>query len=81
VVDFLHELLRFPAGTYDDQVDAFSLIGRMLDEMMPGSKPALTPMPLDPRTMVAGVQMPMDWQWQHTTRDAILRLDGRSGRI
>lgn len=32
--DFVHELLKFPTGRYDDAVDAFGLIGRMLDEMM-----------------------------------------------
>jgi predicted phage terminase large subunit-like protein len=38
-VDFVQELLRFPAGRHDDQVDAFALIGRMLDELVPGAKP------------------------------------------
>ena len=37
--NFVQELLRFPAGKYDDQVDAFALIGRMLDELVPGTKP------------------------------------------
>jgi predicted phage terminase large subunit-like protein len=37
-VDFVQELLRFPAGTHDDQVDALALIGRMLDELVPGTK-------------------------------------------
>ena len=32
--DFIHEILKFPAGKFDDAVDAFGLIGRMLDEMM-----------------------------------------------
>jgi predicted phage terminase large subunit-like protein len=31
---FTRELLAFPNGKYDDQVDAFSLIGRMIDDMM-----------------------------------------------
>jgi predicted phage terminase large subunit-like protein len=46
VVEFLHELLRFPAGIHDDQVDGFSLIGRMLDEMVPGNQPVVVPRPL-----------------------------------
>jgi predicted phage terminase large subunit-like protein len=37
--DFLNELLVFPAGKYDDQVDAFSLLGRMLDVMFPATLP------------------------------------------
>lgn len=39
----LDELLRFPAGKYDDEVDACSKIGRALDEMHPAivrAKPA-----------------------------------------
>ena len=28
------EMLKFPHGTHDDQVDALGLIGRMLDEMV-----------------------------------------------
>jgi predicted phage terminase large subunit-like protein len=33
------ELLSFPAGKYDDQVDALGLIGQLLDQMVPGQKP------------------------------------------
>lgn len=33
---FLTELLTFPAGTFDDQVDAFGLIGRILNRMSKG---------------------------------------------
>ena len=31
--DFLHELTKFPTGRNDDMVDAFSLIGRLMNEM------------------------------------------------
>jgi predicted phage terminase large subunit-like protein len=41
--ELIDELLRFPAGKNDDQVDACSLIGRMLDELVPGSKPVAPP--------------------------------------
>ena len=30
------ELLTFPAGKHDDQVDALGLIGQLLDRMIPG---------------------------------------------
>jgi predicted phage terminase large subunit-like protein len=36
---FQEELLRFPAGKHDDQVDALGLIGQMLDVIMPGLPP------------------------------------------
>lgn len=39
VADFVGELLMFPAGRNDDQVDAVGLIGRMLDQMVGGRKP------------------------------------------
>jgi phage terminase large subunit-like protein len=37
--DFEAELLRFPAGVHDDQVDACGLIGQLLDKMQSGPKP------------------------------------------
>jgi predicted phage terminase large subunit-like protein len=33
---FRHELMTFPAGKNDDQVDAIGLIGQVLDKMIPG---------------------------------------------
>jgi hypothetical protein len=33
---FREELLQFPVGKYDDQVDALSLIGQMLERLAPG---------------------------------------------
>ena len=36
---FRSELLSFPAGKHDDQVDALGLIGQLLDKMVPGEKP------------------------------------------
>jgi predicted phage terminase large subunit-like protein len=37
--DLVAELLRFPAGKNDDQVDVLGLFGRMLDRMVKGQKP------------------------------------------
>lgn len=37
--DFRSELLSFPAGKHDDQVDAIGLVGQLLDKMMSGQKP------------------------------------------
>jgi len=33
------ELLSFPAGKHDDQVDALGLVGQLLDKMVAGNKP------------------------------------------
>lgn len=43
--DFEAELLSFPAGKHDDQVDALGLIGQLLDVMIPppGPKPPAPP--------------------------------------
>jgi len=38
--DLKSELMVFPNGNNDDQVDALSLIGQVLDKMMPGEAPA-----------------------------------------
>ena len=37
--EFKRELLSFPAGKHDDQVDALGLIGQLLDQMVSGQKP------------------------------------------
>jgi predicted phage terminase large subunit-like protein len=37
------ELLSFPAGKHDDQVDALGLVGQLLDKMMHGRVPAPPP--------------------------------------
>ena len=37
--EFKSELLSFPAGKHDDQVDALGLIGQLLDQMVPGQAP------------------------------------------
>ena len=36
---FRAELLSFPAGKHDDQVDALGLVGQLLGIMVPGQKP------------------------------------------
>lgn len=41
----LDELLRFPAGKYDDEVDACSKIGRALDELHPAIVPVAAASP------------------------------------
>jgi predicted phage terminase large subunit-like protein len=38
--DFRAELLTFPAGKHDDQVDAMSLVGQLIDRMVPGRVPS-----------------------------------------
>jgi predicted phage terminase large subunit-like protein len=42
---FRSELLSFPAGKFDDIVDALGLIGQLLDLMMAGDKPAAPELP------------------------------------
>jgi len=37
---FESELLKFPAGVHDDQVDACGLVGQLLDQMVDGQRPA-----------------------------------------
>jgi predicted phage terminase large subunit-like protein len=36
---FRSELLSFPAGKHDDQVDALGLVGQLLDQMVSGQAP------------------------------------------
>ena len=39
LADFRAELLSFPAGRHDDQVDAIGLVGQLLDTMVRPAKP------------------------------------------
>jgi len=43
--DLKSELLRFPTGVHDDQVDALGLIGQLLDHVFVPRKPELEPKP------------------------------------
>jgi predicted phage terminase large subunit-like protein len=45
--DLRAELLSFPAGTHDDQVDALGLVGQLLDKISP--RQPLKPPDLTPR--------------------------------
>lgn len=42
------ELLSFPAGKHDDQVDALGLVGQLIDKMLSGVKPAQPAKPKNP---------------------------------
>ncbi len=42
------ELLSFPAGKHDDQVDALGLVGQLLDKMLMGEKPTKPEGPANP---------------------------------
>lgn len=44
---FQQELLSFPAGKHDDQVDALALVGQMLADMVPGHRPTKAPWQYD----------------------------------
>jgi predicted phage terminase large subunit-like protein len=60
---FRSELLSFPAGKYDDQVDALGLVGQLLDQMVPGQKPKEPPKPKsDTGYRPIGLdERPLDW--------------------
>lgn len=45
--DLRSELLSFPAGKHDDQVDALGLVGQLLDKMVDGSHPPKPEKPSD----------------------------------
>jgi predicted phage terminase large subunit-like protein len=45
VDDFVSELLHFPAGKNDDQVDAFGLLGQLLDKMVKAKPESDKPKP------------------------------------
>ena len=61
--EFKRELLSFPAGKHDDQVDALGLIGQLLDQMVPGQKPRQPDKPkVDSGYRPIGLdEQPLDW--------------------
>jgi predicted phage terminase large subunit-like protein len=61
--EFRSELLGFPAGKHDDQVDALGLVGQLLDKMIPGLKPKQPekPMPDSGYRPVGLTERAADW--------------------
>src|SRR6476660_728921 len=61
--EFRSELLGFPAGKHDDQVDALGLVGQLLDKMIPGLKPAApeTPKPDSGYRSIGLTERAADW--------------------
>jgi predicted phage terminase large subunit-like protein len=60
---FRSELLSFPAGKHDDQVDALGLVGQLLDQMVVGTRPKK---PEEPKVAIGyrpvGLdERPLDW--------------------
>jgi predicted phage terminase large subunit-like protein len=61
---FRSELLSFPAGKHDDQVDALGLVGQLLDQMVPGQKPKTPekPKPSSGYRPLSLGEEPLDWR-------------------
>lgn len=57
LADLRSELLSFPAGKHDDQVDALGLVGQLLDRMVAGAKPK-PPEKQTPKTGYRAVEAP-----------------------
>ena len=60
---FRSELLSFPAGKHDDQVDALGLVGQVLTQMVPGQrpKPPQKPKPDTGYRPLSLGEGPLDW--------------------
>lgn len=56
--DVMNQLLKFPGGTYDDDVDVLSLIGRGLDSMRNAGKPTPRKKPVQSGTI--------EWVYQNS---------------
>jgi predicted phage terminase large subunit-like protein len=61
--DLRAELLSFPAGKHDDQVDALGLIGQLLDQISAGQKPEL-PVPKQRDAYRAASEEMQDDSWK-----------------
>lgn len=69
--DFVSELLTFPVGKHDDQVDALGLIGQLLDQMITPQPPEK---PVVPRSLS---DMTMAEAWKLAKPQARIGLKGR----
>lgn len=56
------ELLSFPAGKHDDQVDALGLVGQLLDRMVIGHKPSEPDKPKNMTGYKSIVRSDADWK-------------------
>jgi hypothetical protein len=78
--EFRKELLLFDAGRNDDQVDALSLVGQILDKMIPADKSS-TPQKKDKvfSTNAATCTVTLDDMWeaneQRATKTGSLRIN------
>jgi predicted phage terminase large subunit-like protein len=54
--DLISEMMSFPVGVHDDQVDALGLVGQLLDKMMAGS--AIKPNDALPKGKPGQVRLP-----------------------
>jgi predicted phage terminase large subunit-like protein len=65
LADLRAELLSFPAGRHDDQVDALGLVGQLLDKISAASRPS-PPEPIQHNGYYARFEeMPDDgWSWK-----------------
>lgn len=66
VSDLVVELMTFPAGRHDDQVDVMALLGRLLDDMVGGSRPAKPKAPTDRWAKTFGRDQDSDNSWKVT---------------
>ena len=60
--DLRSELLSFPAGKHDDQVDALGLVGQLLDRVTPGTKPKKPDEEKKPDPYYAPLEECRDWR-------------------
>ena len=67
--DFRSEILAFPAGRHDDQVDCLSLIGRLLDKLAKGREAKPEPMPaMTPANQYGQVQVNLELMFRDEDR-------------
>ena len=56
------ELLSFPAGKHDDQVDALGLVGQLLDRIIAGTRPKKQDEKKRPDPLYAPIEDFGDWK-------------------
>jgi predicted phage terminase large subunit-like protein len=62
LADFRSELLSFPAGRHDDQVDAIGLVGQLIDKMVPPGKSRQAARPMRDRWVTGEDDKGVNWK-------------------
>jgi hypothetical protein len=76
--DLISEMMSFPVGVHDDQVDALGLVGQLIDKMIDGRIPK--PKPEKPKHLVYEVQPDGRVVGNMSVRERVMQIEKKRKR-